>query len=76
MAHLFARITNITPGADDIQVTGVAHVQGAAEEVGWIATLAWTELQSTFDSTCLAVAVAAAQAAGHTVGMLDNRIIK
>lgn len=60
-----------------LKINGFAYCSdsGDQEEIPFTATVGWNATQAQVNTAITNAAIAAAEAAGHTIGLLDNRIL-
>jgi hypothetical protein len=77
MAHIAIHVTDVDPrtAEGDLTIAGVAFLSTDGGQVNWAAYVAYTALAATINGACMDAAIAAAQAAGYTVGALDKKTI-
>lgn len=74
MPHLHIVADSINPGTSVI-IGGSAVVEGHDDTLMWSVSVAWDALEATINTAIKDAAIAAAAAAGFTVGALDKKTL-
>lgn len=73
MADMCFYVGYMTIVAGDLIVSGGARCSPDSDEIPWETTVGWNDTPAQINSACQTAAIAAADVAGYTVGIGDNK---
>lgn len=75
MAHIAIFVSAIATDGTNLELQGEARVSPGSDFIGWTTTVPWTTGSAGVNTAIKDAAIAAAEAAGHTIGLLDNKTL-